>query len=287
MKQTILEVKYSNWQRENNGSIKVVLNEFLPATQKNFRILLRTCELSDDLDGHVKKINEYIAARIDELKKLRKKFNQEDKKQLSIIDSEVKKLLALNKILVKDYGAEEIGDTENKQNQKEEVKTMKKNTNNYFEGIKTLEELRTKYRDLLKANHPDNGGSVEVTQAINTEYKKAFDLLKSGANLESESTKLKWNEEQDANLREALYKVIHLDGLNIEIVGCWIWIDGNTYDAKEVLKEAGYKWSRNRQKWHYSPYESKFHKGGKKTFDELRRCYGSTEIEKETCEKIA
>ncbi|NBI88847.1 J domain-containing protein, partial [Lachnospiraceae bacterium] len=43
--------------------------------------------------------------------------------------------------------------------------------NKYFEGVKTVEELRKQYRELLKKFHPDNeGGSVEVTQEINAEY---------------------------------------------------------------------------------------------------------------------
>ena len=33
----------------------------------------------------------------------------------------------------------------------------------YFAGVKTIEELRQKYRELLKKYHPDNeGGSVEI-----------------------------------------------------------------------------------------------------------------------------
>ncbi len=36
--------------------------------------------------------------------------------------------------------------------------------NKYFKGIKTIEELRQRYRELLKKYHPDNeGGSVEIT----------------------------------------------------------------------------------------------------------------------------
>ena len=37
----------------------------------------------------------------------------------------------------------------------------------------------------------------------------------------------------------------------LEIVGCWIWIDGNTYGYKDVLKEIGFKWAREKKKWHF------------------------------------
>ena len=50
--------------------------------------------------------------------------------------------------------------------------------NKYFEGVKTVEELRKQYRELLKKFHPDNeGGSVEVTQEINAEYDRLFAVL--------------------------------------------------------------------------------------------------------------
>lgn len=50
--------------------------------------------------------------------------------------------------------------------------------NKYFEGVKTVEELRKRYRELLKKFHPDNeGGSVEVTQEINAEYDRLFAIL--------------------------------------------------------------------------------------------------------------
>ena len=41
----------------------------------------------------------------------------------------------------------------------------------WFENVTTIEELRKRYRELLKMYHPDNeNGSVEITQEINTEY---------------------------------------------------------------------------------------------------------------------
>lgn len=50
--------------------------------------------------------------------------------------------------------------------------------NKYFEDVKSIEELRQRYRKLLKKYHPDNeGGSVEITQEINAEYDRLFDVL--------------------------------------------------------------------------------------------------------------
>ena len=167
--------------------------------------------------------------------------------------------------------------------EKKEDKTMK--TANYFENVTTLEGLRTEYKNLLKANHPDNGGDENVMKEINTQYDKVFALLKSGAKIETKVDAAKWSDVEDAAIRNAIAAIIGYPGLNIEVVGTWVWVDGATYECKEDLKSAGYKWSRARKKWHFAPYEKKCYRGSKKSFEQLRREYGSTEIEEN--EKIA
>ena len=47
----------------------------------------------------------------------------------------------------------------------------------YFRNVNTLEELRKQYKELLKQYHPDNGGSVEIMQEINSEYDRLFKAL--------------------------------------------------------------------------------------------------------------
>ena len=49
--------------------------------------------------------------------------------------------------------------------------------NKWFAGVTTIEELRKRYRELLKQFHPDNGGGEETMKAINIEYDKLFDAL--------------------------------------------------------------------------------------------------------------
>ena len=47
---------------------------------------------------------------------------------------------------------------------------------NYFENVKTLNDLKAEYRRLAMANHPDLGGSTAVMQEINA----AYDQIKNG-----------------------------------------------------------------------------------------------------------
>ena len=106
----------------------------------------------------------------------------------------------------------------------------------YFRECKNLEELRKEYKKLVKANHPDNGGSAEEIKIINIEYEQAMKNLKNADTTENE---WKYDPEKDELFRDALNKIINLDAVIIEIIGCWIWVTGNTYGAKDALKAAG------------------------------------------------
>lgn len=49
----------------------------------------------------------------------------------------------------------------------------------YFKNVKSYENLKEQYKKLLKINHPDNGGKVEVMQEINVEYDALFAIWKN------------------------------------------------------------------------------------------------------------
>lgn len=165
----------------------------------------------------------------------------------------------------------------------------------YFKDCKTLDQLRKVYRDTLKVNHPDCGGTwtgidfVKFEQAYKAKFK---DLEKWDTTCTREDAtaaeKNRYNPDQDEKIREALKRVITFPDINIEIVGSWIWIDGATYTCKDQLKEYGYKWSKSRKKWHFTPYErTRFYKGGKLSFEEIRERYGSETVESTRTAAIA
>lgn len=164
----------------------------------------------------------------------------------------------------------------------------------YFNNIKTLEALRKEYHNLLKINHPDAGGSVEATQAINKEYEELFKLLKASETCSDKRTKQykeaekKYNTSYDKELREKLESLIKFRGLNIEIVGCWIWVDGNTFPVREQLKAQGFQWSKARSKWHWGLTSPRYRKNGSKfSFDEIRSRYGSEVVEQHFNDELA
>lgn len=157
----------------------------------------------------------------------------------------------------------------------------------YFKNVESLEELRKQYKELLKRFHPDNpNGSTEATQAINAEYESLFNILKNRhenrATTDSEDkasyNNMKYDYTEDIRLREVIQNIITLDNINIEIVGCWIWVDGDTYEHKDTLKALGFKWAREKKKWyfHTEAFRKKSHKS--LSMDDIRNLYGSTEV---------
>lgn len=55
----------------------------------------------------------------------------------------------------------------------------------YFKAIKSYEDLKNQYKNLLKANHPDNGGDLEVMKEINVEYDALFTVWKNKKEVET------------------------------------------------------------------------------------------------------
>ncbi|MBO5030316.1 MAG: J domain-containing protein [Lachnospiraceae bacterium] len=164
----------------------------------------------------------------------------------------------------------------------------------YFNNAGTLEELRKQYKELLKIHHPDNAnGSEDVTKEINAEYDKLFKVLEDKHdtahqektdNTESDYSKNMYDWENDKTLREVLQQIISLSGITINLVGAWIWLDGNTYPYKDALKDIGFKWSKQRKMWHWHNGEY-IRKGNSKiAFVEIENKYGSKKFR--TKEKI-
>ena len=156
----------------------------------------------------------------------------------------------------------------------------------YFNNVRTLSELRSQYKELLKRYHPDNGGSEESTKAINVEYEELFKVLKNrhenGSDRKENTTthqNMKYDFAEDAELRAALQKIICFGGIIIEICGSFIWVSGNTYQYKKEFKKFNFKWASQKKQWYWRPetYKKKSHKA--LSIEDIRNYYGSTRVE--------
>jgi len=153
----------------------------------------------------------------------------------------------------------------------------------WFSECRTLDEVKALYKKLAKQYHPDLGGDTETMQTINKEYAFASAKAIKGENLSEEETEneIRFSEEY----RQAIEKIIHMDGIVIELVGYWIWVTGDTIAVKSELKTAGYFFASKKLAWYFRTGEYKVTKGSQKSLDEIRDKYGSEVIKGKTNSK--
>ena len=147
----------------------------------------------------------------------------------------------------------------------------------YFKNCKSLEEIKQLFRKLAIENHPDKGGDTETMQAINSAYQFAIaNYMNTGKFSQTEI-------DEELNLSEkyqdAINKIAGLEGINIELVGNWIWVTGNTFLNKETLKTSGFFYASKKQAWYFRSEEFKAYNRRKMDLEEIRGKYGSVKIE--------
>ncbi len=140
-------------------------------------------------------------------------------------------------------------------------------------GELTKEIIKTAYRRACSKYHPDKGGSLEMMKAVN----KAYEALKDyEGNIAS-------NEENYGELlNTAINKIIHLEGIKIEVCGAWIWVTGDTKPHAKALgrKEggAGFYYASKKKSWYFRPEDWKSSNRGSWSLDTIRKKHGSEEI---------
>lgn len=110
------------------------------------------------------------------------------------------------------------------------------------ESIRTLEELKKSYHRLCLKLHPDVGGSDEEMKILNAEYEELFERVKNIHVNKVGETYEKETQETPEEFQWLIAELLKLDGIEIEIIGCFIWITGDTKPHRERLKALGFRW---------------------------------------------
>lgn len=158
----------------------------------------------------------------------------------------------------------------------------------YFKHCKTIEDVKETFRDLAKKLHPDCGGDAEQFKKMMAEYTIIFKRLENVHRTGEKKTEQAEQEshteytESPEEFADIISKVIYMDGVEIEIVGRWIWLSGNTYPYKEDIKAAGFFWSSKHKKWYYNGGTKKSKKHSKLTFDQVKDIHGHRTVKKAT-----
>ena len=145
---------------------------------------------------------------------------------------------------------------------------------NYFEGCKSLDEVKAAYRRLAKENHPDCGGDTATMQEINRQYAAAVENIKRTG---SAADRAHAAQEVPEEFVAAVNAVVGLKGVVLELVGAWLWATGDTRQHKDALKAAGYKWASKKKAWYWHPIWAAS-AGSKMSLDQIRDKYGAERI---------
>lgn len=82
------------------------------------------------------------------------------------------------------------------------------------------------------------------------------------------------------SLEQAVAQIRHLN-VQVEIVGNWLWLRGETKPYAQDLKEAGFCWSKHKARWFFKPagLPKKARYGTPLPMADIRAHYGSVPLE--------
>ena len=135
-----------------------------------------------------------------------------------------------------------------------------------FQDIEGINEAKKIYKTLAKKLHPDIGGSEEDFKILNEIYNNLIEHKIYFSN----SSKI------DIELEKIISLILHFENINIELIGSWVWVSGDTKEIKEKLKEIGFKWASKKKMWYYGEMKAK--NPNPKSLDEIKAKYGSTTL---------
>ena len=161
----------------------------------------------------------------------------------------------------------------------------------YFKECKSVEECKKLYKKLAFKYHPDRGGDTETMKAINAEFDYVIEnnIFKSSKKDNTKKTAKKDYDFSSSQFKDIIASLIKLEGIEIEITGCFIWVTGNTYPQKDIIKSLGFRYSRNKKAWYIAPPEYFAQKRSYKksySMNDIRSKYGSQKFESEGNQKM-
>ena len=154
----------------------------------------------------------------------------------------------------------------------------------YFNECQNLEEVKATFKNLAKKFHPDLSGfdSTSIMQEINKEYKFAiaqaakFGFKKDGQKFTDQEVNDEiLNAEQ---YQAAINAIIHLEGIDIELCGGWLWVSGNTFQHKGIFKANGFYFASKKIMWYFRSVQYATSNFKPMEIGQIRAKYGSQQI---------
>ena len=138
------------------------------------------------------------------------------------------------------------------------------------DDVTDIKEISKQYRKKIFSCHPDHGGTdgkfIELQQAyatimasiqytgrrFNKETQSMEDILKN------------YNDALINKMMELINNLSHVKDININIMGDWIWVDGETKPYKDKIKAMNFRFSTNKKAWYW--HDGKYKKRSKTSY---------------------
>jgi DnaJ-class molecular chaperone len=149
----------------------------------------------------------------------------------------------------------------------------------YFKlAPETAEELKALYRKLAMKFHPDRGGDSEAMKAVYDEYDELFLLLKDVHKTKDgeKYTARQESTETAEQFKDLVNDLMKMDDIVIEVIGCFVWVTGNTKPYRKQLKELRFRWHSKKIAWYLKPEDYKKRSRKDYGLDEIRDMYGTS-----------
>ena len=154
----------------------------------------------------------------------------------------------------------------------------------FLKDIRTLEQLKKEYRKWAMQLHPDMGGTDEDMKILNAEYEAVFARVKDVHVTKDGNEYRKESNEAPQDFINIINELLKLNNVHIEIIGCFLWVSGNTKPYKEILKGLGLRWHSKKECWYLAPDGYRRHGKKEYSLNDIRSMYG-VEYDEETHRK--
>lgn len=152
------------------------------------------------------------------------------------------------------------------------------NTVNYFSGCQSVEEIKKVYRSWAFKLHPDHGGDLDQMKELNRQYEIALKGADGAKSYDEEGTEhtYYYNEEIERRIVDTIFALLSLkmEGVDVLLIGTWVWIVGDSRAYKDSLKALGCLWHSKRKCWYFRAVKSWGHSSG--SLSDLAYKYGVT-----------
>lgn len=164
----------------------------------------------------------------------------------------------------------------------------------WFKDCINIEEAKELYKKLCREYHPDlnENDTTETMKSINNEFETVFKTLQNKHRADNTDTTADRENgaettETPAEFMTIINTLVGCEGLTIELVGRWIWLTGNTYQYKDIIKGLGFRYASRKKAWYWHTAEDACKSRKKLSLDEIKNKYGCQSFATASMPKLA